>query len=256
MIPRGEDAVKKSHDIAGWHRTLDLEPGASLDEIKAAWRDLVQVWHPDRFGGNERLRLKAEEALKRINEAYERLRDLDSRSAASPPAAEGVYEPETHGRRPPEKTAEEILAEGVQAWNLWRKKRSDIAPRLKHANLVNARLSEIDFRETALEDANLQGADLYKANLSYARMKRARLFGADLHRAILLETDLREAELSEADLSSADLRGAKLVGARFFGANLTGARLDGADLSAATGFTRKQLALVSIDADTRLPAGV
>jgi hypothetical protein len=49
---------------------LALRPGASPAEIKEAYRDLVKVWHPDRFGSDARLRRKAEDKLKQINAAY------------------------------------------------------------------------------------------------------------------------------------------------------------------------------------------
>src|SRR6266566_1359822 len=49
---------------------LALRPGATSVEIKEAYRDLVKVWHPDRFGSDARLRQKAEEKLKQINKAY------------------------------------------------------------------------------------------------------------------------------------------------------------------------------------------
>ncbi|HEX9729578.1 MAG TPA: J domain-containing protein [Gemmatimonadales bacterium] len=62
------------------YRVLGLPPGASPAEVKIAYRDLVQVWHPDRFAHDERLRRKAEENVRRINEAYEALR------AYAPPA--------------------------------------------------------------------------------------------------------------------------------------------------------------------------
>ena len=32
--------------------TLDLGPNATLQEIKQSYRDLVKVWHPDRYQGN------------------------------------------------------------------------------------------------------------------------------------------------------------------------------------------------------------
>ncbi len=51
-------------------RVLSLRPGASPSEIKGAYRDLVKVWHPDRFGEDARLRQKAEEKLREVNEAY------------------------------------------------------------------------------------------------------------------------------------------------------------------------------------------
>ncbi len=56
------------------YRTLGIEPGASLKEIKEAYRDLASVWHPDRFTNNSRLQEKAQEKLKEINASYEYLR--------------------------------------------------------------------------------------------------------------------------------------------------------------------------------------
>lgn len=53
------------------YQLLDMRPGASDEELKAAHRDLTKVWHPDRFGNDPLLRRKAEEKLKSINEAYE-----------------------------------------------------------------------------------------------------------------------------------------------------------------------------------------
>jgi hypothetical protein len=45
---------------------LAVDPGATATEIKEAYRDLVKVWHPDRFGSDQRLRQKAEEKLQQI----------------------------------------------------------------------------------------------------------------------------------------------------------------------------------------------
>jgi hypothetical protein len=50
---------------------LDLPPGYSQADLKQAYKDLVQVWHPDRFAHNARLKEKAEAKLKQINLAYE-----------------------------------------------------------------------------------------------------------------------------------------------------------------------------------------
>ena len=50
---------------------LELNKNASLSQVKQAYKDIVSVWHPDRFSNNPRLRLKAEEKLKKINKAYE-----------------------------------------------------------------------------------------------------------------------------------------------------------------------------------------
>ena len=71
------------NDMSKWYQILDLEPGASPEEVKQAYRDMVKVWHPDRFGSDERLRGKAEEMQKEINLAFERLEDY-----VPPPASE------------------------------------------------------------------------------------------------------------------------------------------------------------------------
>jgi TonB family protein len=54
-------------------RILEVEPGASLEEIRQAYRDQTKVWHPDRFSNDLRLQKKAEEKTKQINLAYRRL---------------------------------------------------------------------------------------------------------------------------------------------------------------------------------------
>jgi hypothetical protein len=52
---------------------LGLSPGASAQELKAAYRDMAKVWHPDRFAHDPRLQRKAQEKLKEINDAYQQL---------------------------------------------------------------------------------------------------------------------------------------------------------------------------------------
>ena len=52
---------------------LDLSPDATRVEIKARYKQLVKLHHPDLHGGDK----KAEERLKLINEAYTYLRDSD-----------------------------------------------------------------------------------------------------------------------------------------------------------------------------------
>lgn len=49
---------------------LDLPPDATPEQARQAYRDLVSVWHPDRYAHNPRLRKKAEEKVKAINAAY------------------------------------------------------------------------------------------------------------------------------------------------------------------------------------------
>lgn len=61
-------------DINDCYRVLGLDIGATLDNVKLAYRDLVSVWHPDRFSNkNPRLKNTAEEKLKEINCAFDTL---------------------------------------------------------------------------------------------------------------------------------------------------------------------------------------
>lgn len=52
---------------------LGLEDDATADDIKVAYRETVQILHPDKFAGNEKLQSRATEQFKRLQEAYELL---------------------------------------------------------------------------------------------------------------------------------------------------------------------------------------
>jgi len=89
-------------DLSKYYQLLGLKPGASPEQVKQAFRDMVKVWHPDRFAHDERLRLLAQDKLKEINGAYEILKahafeasiapepaatpETETAAAASPPA--------------------------------------------------------------------------------------------------------------------------------------------------------------------------
>jgi tetratricopeptide (TPR) repeat protein len=60
-------------DIESCFKILELDSEASVAEINSAYKDLVSVWHPDRFAANPRLRKKAEGKLKEINLAHEQI---------------------------------------------------------------------------------------------------------------------------------------------------------------------------------------
>jgi uncharacterized protein YjbI with pentapeptide repeats len=57
------------------YKVLGLEPGASLEEVNQAYKDLVFIWHPDRVPqDNERLVKKSVAKIQQINEARDSLR--------------------------------------------------------------------------------------------------------------------------------------------------------------------------------------
>ncbi len=57
--------------IETYYKVLGLEPGVPFEKVKAAYKDLVAVWHPDRFTHNSRLQEKAQEKLKEIKAVYD-----------------------------------------------------------------------------------------------------------------------------------------------------------------------------------------
>ena len=61
------------NDLQDCYRLLDVEPGAPRETVKRAYRELVRVWHPDRFEHDPALQQKVQEKLKQINLAYEQI---------------------------------------------------------------------------------------------------------------------------------------------------------------------------------------
>lgn len=71
-----------------YFKILGLEPDAALEEARQAYRALVRTWHPDRFGDDPSLQLRAQERLKEINEAYHVVHEvISSREEVKPGAS-------------------------------------------------------------------------------------------------------------------------------------------------------------------------
>ena len=61
--------------IPYYYAVLELRPSATSADIKRAWLEQVQVWHPDRFNHSPTLHRKAEARTQMINQAYQTLSD-------------------------------------------------------------------------------------------------------------------------------------------------------------------------------------
>ncbi|QYX32560.1 J domain-containing protein [Sphaerospermopsis torques-reginae] len=67
------------------YKILGLKLGASIDEVKQAYRQMAKTWHPDRFLESQQ-KLAAEAKIKEINQAYDTLKSYqptEINSAAS-----------------------------------------------------------------------------------------------------------------------------------------------------------------------------
>jgi uncharacterized protein YjbI with pentapeptide repeats len=121
----------------------------------------------------------------------------------------------------------EVLRQGVEAWNEWRR---------QHPKVIRPDLSEAELTGAGLSRVHLSGADLSFAKLSDTLLYGADLSHADLTAAALMKSSLTDANLSHArlnstNLSRADLFGADLANASLFDACLTGANMSRADLT-------------------------
>ena len=59
-------------EIQECYRLFELEPGAGAEAVKQAYRELLMVWHPDRFP-NAKFQTRATEKTKALNEGYQKI---------------------------------------------------------------------------------------------------------------------------------------------------------------------------------------
>jgi hypothetical protein len=81
------------------YRTLELGLDATPEQVKAAYLDLIKVWHPDRFQ-DDRLRAKAEEKLRLITDAYTQLKESNPEPPPPPPLEQQEIRPSRPVARP------------------------------------------------------------------------------------------------------------------------------------------------------------
>ncbi|MDQ2884688.1 MAG: pentapeptide repeat-containing protein [Chloroflexota bacterium] len=107
----------------------------------------------------------------------------------------------------------ELLKQGVEVWNKWRKENPDVQPDLSNAHFYK------DFHAYHLQGVNLSGVDLTKTVVT------GDFKGANFSSAILRGAEFSVAYLDDADLSNTDLRDSFFEGTTFEGVNLSGADL-------------------------------
>ena len=80
------------------YKTLGIEPGASDEEIKRAYRELARKYHPDNYQNNPLADL-AEEKMKEINEAYDALTRHSGGGGGYSAPSSGAYQYQQGGRQ-------------------------------------------------------------------------------------------------------------------------------------------------------------
>jgi hypothetical protein len=99
-------------EIREYYQILNLEPGASSEEVKQAYRNLAFLWHPDRYPQDSQQQAEAEQKFKEINHAYDQLRTFLSqpqstvefstpvKPSPTPPHNPGFYKGSTTASSP------------------------------------------------------------------------------------------------------------------------------------------------------------
>ena len=70
----------RNERTTNYYVVLELLPTATDADIKKAWHEQMQVWHPDRFNHSPALHRKAEARTQLINQAYQTLIDPAARA--------------------------------------------------------------------------------------------------------------------------------------------------------------------------------
>jgi hypothetical protein len=187
-----------NQQINEFYRELDLKPGADLSSVRQSYRQLVKVWHPDRFGHDAKLQTVANDRLRRINCAYEKLLayfdDAGKAQTSVPPKAETPKPP------PGADWLEEVLK--MSSVNSPKRGRPPPGTDIYQAGLNRHRARDY---KGAL-DLYIQSAELGNASaqygvgfIYYTRRNFVPLFGANKHFAEILRWWTKAAEQGHAD---------------------------------------------------------
>ena len=240
--------LDRMSDFERYYRVLGLKPGASLEEVNQAYRQLAFQWHPDRLPKDDlTLQAEAQEKLKALNQARDQLRSRPlyyqgrterhaDRDSDRGDAKRGQTRDDYKQPPRPEPSRANASAQAAPSrssvkqpsnFASWEQPSPPPAPKSRRATTD---LSGTDWQGADLREQDFSGRNLSHANLSHANLSDAFLHQVNLSHANLAHANLFRANLLQADLRHAKLQGANLIGADFSGADLTGADLQGAKM--------------------------
>jgi hypothetical protein len=205
---------------------LALRPGATLVAIKEAYRDMVKVWHPDRFGSDPRLRQKAEEKLKQINKAYQVLESdpgTGETCAAKPERA--ASSTTGSASSPPRRSSSSPIPQSGRA----RRRRSSVGVGWLYGCLgiaLGLMAGYVALEHRALQGTRSSSASVQQVEAS-SELTAPKISAAETPGGVLAEHEGGSAELSGRDVQPKDSgRSNRSTSAQFHVRQLSGAETD------------------------------
>jgi molecular chaperone DnaJ len=110
-----EETTQGDKQMKDPYTVLGVDPGASDEEVKKAYRDLARKYHPDNYQNNPLADL-AEEKMKEINEAYDAI--TKSRSGGSSGSSSGGYQSGYQNRQSYSSSGNSVYAQVRQYINM------------------------------------------------------------------------------------------------------------------------------------------
>ncbi len=75
-VHKSHRQIKRAHSAQKYYALFGLKPGASIEEVKAAWREKMRQCHPDRFAQDPQAEARAQKQAQEYNVAYQELTAL------------------------------------------------------------------------------------------------------------------------------------------------------------------------------------
>ena len=94
-IKRTRQAMARQTTYERYCELLEVSPGATAEEIQRSFRELIKIWHPDRFADQPELQRRATRKTSELTKAFQWLRRHAEASGAGPKESNPSRTPET-----------------------------------------------------------------------------------------------------------------------------------------------------------------
>jgi WD40 repeat protein len=162
------------NQYAQYYAILGLKPNALPDEVKKAYRQLVKLWHPDRFPNGSKQQEEAEEKFRQIHQAYQVLKDYQPQADVSATVTEVSFtktSPELYYQEGIRYAEKELYEEAIEEFSLAIRLNPDYLEAYQYRGFMLSKLglekrADADFNKAAQLKLKKQYSDSFVAQTS------------------------------------------------------------------------------------------